>query len=162
MRYTLVVISLFAFTLWSCNNGNRCYDSADTFMVTSFSINGFKTINDLIIKGVNRNDIGDTLVNDSLSAVTKSCNLPLSLTADSTGFVIKTNGTTDTLYIRHTMTLVFVSRYCGFAPDYVLKGSRHTLGIDSVKIFHPKVNPSSIQLAPNGQNIRIYFSPARH
>ena len=162
MRYSLVVISLFAFTLWSCNNGNRCYDSVDTFMVTSFSINGFKTINSLVIKGLNRNDIGDTLVNNALSTMTKTYNLPLSLTADSTGFVLKTNGTTDTLFIRHTMNLVFVSRYCGFAPDYTLKGSRHTSGIDSVKIFHPKVNPLSIQLAPNGQNISIYFSPARH
>ena len=162
MRYFVIVGSLFALMLWSCNNGNRCYDSVDTLMVTSFSIDGFKTINSLVINGVNRSDLGDTLVNDSSSALTKSDNLPLSLTADSTGFVIKTNGTTDTLYIRHSMSLVFVSRYCGFAPDYVLLGSRHTPGIDSVKIFHPKVNPSSIQLAPNGQNITIYFSSARH
>ena len=162
MRYFVIVISLFAFILVSCNNGNRCYDSVDTLMVTSFSINGFKTINDLVIKGVNRNDVGDTLVNDSLSAQTKTYNLPLSLTADSTGFVLKTNGTTDTLFIRHTMSLNFVSRYCGFAPDYVLTGSRHTSGIDSVKIFNAKVNPLSIQLAPNGQNIYIYFNSARH
>ena len=162
MKYSVIVISLFAFILGSCNNGNRCYDSVDSLMVTSFSINGFKTINDLVIKGVNRNDVGDTLVNDSLSTLTKTYNLPLSITADSTGFVIKANGTIDTLFIRHTMTIVFVSRYCGFAPDYVLTGSRHTSGIDSVKIFNPKVNPLSIQLAPNGQNISIYFSPARH
>jgi len=97
MRYFVIVGSLFALMLWSCNNGNRCYDSVDTLMVTSFSIDGFKTINSLVINGVNRSDLGDTLVNDSSSALTKSDNLPLSLTADSTGFVIKTNGTTDTL-----------------------------------------------------------------
>ena len=162
MRYFLIVISLLTLIFGSCNNGSRCYDSVDALMVTSFSVNGFKPINKLIIRGVNRNDIGDTLVSDSLSALTKSYNLPLSLTVDSTGFVIQANGYSDTLFIRHTMTLVFVSRYCGFAPNYVIKASRHTLGIDSVKIFQPKVNPLSIQLAPNGQNISIYFDSAHH
>ena len=162
MRYYLIVISLLAFVLESCNNGNRCYDSVDTLMVSSFSINGFKNIDSLVVKGVNRNDVGDTLVNDRTSTLTKRYSLPLSLSADSTGFVLKLNGISDTLYLRHKMIIKFVSEFCGFAPNYVISGSRHTPGIDSVKIIDPKVNTLSTAKATNDQNIIIYFSAAAH
>ncbi len=162
MRYYLIVISLLALILESCNNGNRCYDSVDTLMVSTFAINGFKTIDLLLVKGVNRNDVGDTLVNDPTSTLTKRYPLPLSLSADSTGFVINVNGISDTLYLRHKMTLKFVSEFCGFAPNYVISGSHHTSGIDSVKISDSKVNTLSTAKATNDQNIIIYFSAAAH
>ena len=160
MRYYLFIISLLIFGMVSCNNGTGCYDSVDTLMVTSFSLSGFNPIDTLIINGVNRNDVGDTLVNDLQSTLTKQYALPLSLSADSTGFVLTVNRFKDTLYIRHTMTINFISEYCGFAPDYVITGFRHTAGIDSVKISDPKVNPNSIQKLTNGQNISIYFNSA--
>ena len=162
MRYYLIVISLLVFVLESCNDGNRCYESVDTLMVSSFSINGFKPINTLIIKGVNRNDIGDTLVNDVLATLTKRYPLPSSLTADSTGFVLNANGISDTLYVRHKMTIRFISEFCGFAPNYVISGSRYTSGIDSVKITDSKVNPQSISKSTNDQNISIYFNASAH
>ena len=162
MRYYQFITSLLIFAMVSCNDGNRCYESVDTLMVTSFSVNGFKTINALIINGVNRNDVGDTLVNDTLSTLTKKYTLPLSLSADSTGFVVKANGIKDTLYIKHTMIISFISENCGFAPDYVISGFRYTAGIDSVKISDPKVNPKSIEKKTNDQNISIYFSSAVH
>jgi hypothetical protein len=162
MRYFLIVISLLVFVFGSCGDGDRCYESVDTLMVTSFSVNGFKPINTLLINGVDRNDVGDTLVNDSGSATTKTYALPLSLSADSTGLVIKVNGTKDTLYVRHTMIITFISPNCGFAPNYVISGFRYTKGIDSVIISDPKVNPKSIEKATNDQNIIIYFSSADH
>ena len=162
MRYFLIVISLLTFLLGSCGNGNRCYDSVDTLMVSSFSINGFKNIDTLLIMGVNRNDIGDTIVNDQSATLTKRYTLPLSLSADSTGFVLKVNGISDTLYVRHTMIIKFVSEFCGFAPIYVLSGFRHTSGIDSVRITDQKVNTQSSAKATNDQNINIYFNAATH
>ena len=162
MRYYLIVFSLLISVLVSCNDGNRCYESVDTLMVTSFSVNGFKPIKSLIIKGVNRNGVGDTLVNDSLSTLTKRYTLPLSVSADSTGFVIKVSGINDTLYIRHSMIINFISENCGFAPDYVISGFRYTRGIDSVKISDAKVNPKSIEKKTNDQNISIYFNSAAH
>lgn len=162
MRYYLIVISLLAIVLGSCTNGNRCYDSVDTLMVSSFSINGFKPVDKLIVKGVNRNDVGDTLVHDLSSSLTKRYSLPLSLSADSTGFVVTVNGNTDTLYVRHTMVIKFVSEFCGFAPYYVISGSRHTSGIDSIKVTDHKVNTQSTAKASNDQNIIIYFSAAAH
>ena len=162
MRYYQIVISLLVILLGSCNDGNRCYDSVDTLMVTSISINGFKNVNTLIIKGINRNYVGDTLVNDASSSLTKRYPLPLSLTADSTGFVLNVNGISDTLYLRHRMIIKLISEFCGFAPNYVLSGSRFTAGIDSVKITDSKVNPQSIAKTTNDQNISIYFNASAH
>jgi hypothetical protein len=162
MRYYLIVISLLVLITGSCNDENRCYEPVDTLMVTSFSINGFKQIDTLIINGVNRFDVGDTLVNDKESALTKRYTIPLSLTADSTGLVLKANRIKDTLYIRHTMVISFISENCGFAPDYVITGFRYTKGIDSVKITDTKVNPKSIEKKINDQNISIYLNSIVH
>jgi hypothetical protein len=162
MRFYFFIISLLILGMASCNDGNRCYDPVDTLMVTSLSIDGYKPINNLVINGVDRIDVGDRLVNDQESTLTKRYALPLSLSADSTGFVLNTNGIKDTLYIRHTMILSFISENCGFAPNYVISGFRYTKGIDSVKISDAKVNPNSIEKNVNDQNISIYFSTAAH
>lgn len=162
MRFYLFIVSLLILSLVSCSDGNRCYDSVDTLMVTSFSVNGLEQIRSLVIKGVDRNDLGDTIVNDQDSTLTKRYPLPLSLSADSTGFVVEVNGVKDTLYIRHSMIIKLISENCGFAPYYVISGSRHTAGIDSVKITDKKVNPQSIEKNTNDQNISIYFSSAAH
>ena len=162
MRFYLFIISLLIFGMVSCNDGDRCYESVDTLMVTSFSVNGFKQIKTLVINGVDRNDVGDTLVYDNDSTLTKRYTLPLSLSADSTGFVLKANGKKDTLYIRHTMIVNFISENCGFAPYYVISGFRYTKGIDSVKTKDANVNPKSIEKKIDDQNISIYFSSAAH
>ena len=161
MRICLFVFSIFLL-LVSCSDGDKCYESVDTFMVSSFAINGFKPINTLVIKGVDRKDVGDTLANDLESTLTKRYSLPLSLSADSTGFVLTANGIRDTLYIRHTMIISFISENCGFAPNYLISGFRFTKGIDSVKISDIKVNQKSIEKKTNDQNISIYFNSAAH
>ena len=100
MRYFQILIPFFLFLFTSCNDGNRCYESVDTLMMGSFSINATKTINSLTIKGINRNLVGDTLVSDVTAALTMKATLPLSLNADSTGFVIIANGKKDTLFLQ--------------------------------------------------------------
>jgi len=162
MRFYLFIISLFLVVFVSCNDGNGCYDSVDTLMVTSFSVNDSLQIKSLVIKGIGRNAVGDTLVNDQDSTLTKRYTLPLSLSADSTGFVIDANGKIDTLFIRHSMIMIFISENCGFAPNYIVSGIRHSAGIDSVKIKDTKVNPQSKEKNTNDQNISIYFSSAAH
>jgi hypothetical protein len=162
MRYYHILTLLLVYLLGSCNDANRCYEPVDTLMVTSFAINGFKTIDTLIINGVDRNDAGDTLVNDLGSALTKRYTLPLSLSADSTGLVLNANGIKDTLYVRHTMILSFISENCGFAPEYIISGFRYTKGIDSINISDARVNPKSIEKTTNDQNIKIYFNSAVH
>ena len=162
MRFNLFIFSLFIFGMVSCSNGDRCYESVDTLMVTSLSVNGVVKIKSLIINGVDRHDLGDTIVNDLDSAFIKRYALPLSLSVDSTGLVLNANGKRDTLYIRHTMTINFISENCGFAPDYVISGFRYSKGIDSVTITDKKVNPKSIEKKPNDQNISIYFNPVIH
>src|ERR1035437_10646490 len=109
MKYWLTLFVAFEFIFGGCNDQSRCYDSVTTLLVTSFKVGDFSVFDTLVVKGVGRNAVGDTLVNDTLSAQSKRFNLPLSLSADSTGFVILQHISRDTIYIRHSMTMKFIS-----------------------------------------------------
>ena len=162
MKYWLIAIVAYVFILWGCNDQNRCYESIDTLMVVSFKISNLNVLDTLSIHGVGKNGTGDTLVNDNLSSQIKRYSLPLSLSDDSTGFILLANGYRDTVYIRHSMTMKFISQYCGFAPEYTIRGSSFTHGIDSVKVSDVLVNTKSIQKNTNDQNITVYFNPSVH
>ena len=162
MKYWLALIVTFEFIFGGCNDQGRCYDSVTTLMVTTFKVSDFSVFDTLVVKGVGRNAVGDTLVNDTLSAQSKRFPLPLSLSADSTGFVILQHILKDTIYIRHSMTMKFISQSCGFAPEYHIKGILFTAGIDSVKLSDRLVNNNSISKAANDQNLTIYFNPSAH
>ncbi len=162
MRFGLIGFLLLLLSLESCTDENRCYDSVDTLMISSFSVSGFKNINSMRIRGINRNDVGNTLFTDSTTSLTKRVPLPLSLSADSTGFIFTVNGKIDTLFVRHKMIISFISEYCGFAPAYTLAGFRRSKGIDSIRIKDAKVNSQSILKSINDQNINIYFNSASH
>jgi Family of unknown function (DUF6452) len=162
MRFGLIGFLLLLLSLESCTDKNRCYDSVDTLMISSFSVSGFKNINSMRIRGINRNDVGNILFTDSTTSLTKRVPLPLSLSADSTGFIFTVNGKIDTLFVRHKMIISFISEYCGFAPAYTLAGFRRSKGIDSIRIKDAKVNSQSILKSINDQNINIYFNSASH
>lgn len=162
MKYWLTLLVAFEFIFGGCNDQNRCYDSVTTLMVTSFKVSDFSAFDTLVIKGVGRDAAGDTLFKDTLSAQSKRFTLPLSLSADSTGFVLFGTVSRDTIYIRHSMTMKFISEACGFAPLYHIKGTFFSFGIDSVKISDPLVNTNSIAKNTNDQNITIYFNPSFH
>ncbi len=155
MRFFPGAIIISLFILFGCNEQNRCYQSTDTLMIASFTASDFAVYDTLIVYGVDRTGTGDTLAHDTLPSQIKRYHLPLSLTEDSTGFVIQTHYATDTLYLYHTMDLKFISEFCGYAPKYQLQGASFTSGIDSVQISDPIVYTDT--LAINEQNITIYF-----
>jgi hypothetical protein len=156
LRITLIIFSVML--LISCNNGSRCYESTDTLMVTTFTGNNSRKIGPMIIRGFGKNAVGDTLFNNKDSALTKRIALPLSLTSDSTGFVVYVNSKSSTFWVRHSMNIQLISQSCGFAPYYQLSGSRRLGLIDSLKIFNPNVEPKSIETySTNGQNITVYL-----
>ena len=157
MRFFPAAIIILLFILYGCNEQNRCYESTDTLMIASFTASDFSVYDTLIVNGVSRTGKGDTLVYDTLSSQSKRYPLPLSLTEDSTGFVIQTHYATDTIYLYHTMTMKFISEYCGYAPEYQIEGASFTSGIDSVQISDPIVNTKSLAKKINDQNITIYF-----
>lgn len=162
MRFFPITIIILLFIFFGCNDQNRCYESVDTLMIASFKASNFNVYDTLVVYGVDRTATGDTLVYDTLSAQSKRYPLPLSLSDDSTGFVIQTHNAIDTLYIFHTMEMKFISEYCGFAPEYQLKGSSFTSGIDSVQISDAVVNTNSLAKNINDQNITIYFNFSVH
>jgi hypothetical protein len=160
MKFWTTIVVAFVFILGGCNDQNRCYDSVDTRLVAIFKVSDFRVYDTLYIHGVGRIATGDTLVFDTLSAQSKRLALPLSLSADSTGFIVFTGTVSDTFYLHHTMIMKFISEYCGFAPEYKLTGSFFTKGIDSLTISDPVVNTQSLAKNINDQNVTIYFNPS--
>ena len=158
MRVQLIGIFLAVVLLHSCNNSSHCYESTDTLMVTTFAGSKSEKIGDIIVRGYGKNSVGDTLYNNKDSALTKRIGLPLSLSEDSTGFVVFVNNVPSVFWVRHTMDLKLISEVCGFAPYYQLNATRCSALIDSVKVHDPVINPKSIETYnTNGQNITIYL-----
>jgi hypothetical protein len=127
-------------------------------MVASFTVNKTVNIDSILVKGYNRNATGDTLLFNKVPTLVKTVGLPLSLTADSTGFVVFANGKSATLWIKHTMNLQLISQSCGFAPNYVLTATRHSSLIDSIKVSDQMIGPKTVEkYATLGQNITVYL-----
>lgn len=158
MKFCPAQIVILLFIFWGCNDQKGCYESVDTRMIASFKVSDFRVYDTLFVQGVGRTGTGDTLVYDTQASQSKRYPLPLSLSEDSTGFVIRAGSRRDTVYILHSMTMKFISEYCGFAPAYKLKGSSFSKGIDSVNISDAVVNTHSIDKNVNDQNITIYFN----
>ena len=162
MKHWLAIITLCLFLFIRCDEENGCYDSVNTLMVVSLKSSNFSVYNDLVIHGFDRQALGDTILADTLSSQSKRFPLPLSLSEDSTGFVILIGTTRDTVFFNHTISMKFISETCGFAPEYNIIRSSFSSGIDSVIISDEIVNTKSIQKNINDQNIIIYFNSALH
>ena len=142
----------------SCNNGSHCYESSETLLITTFTANGTIKIDSIMVRGYNRLAKGDTLVFNKDAAPAKKVGLPLSVSTDTTGFVVYVNGRAGSFWVKHTMNFQLISQSCGFAPNYGLTAIRRSSLIDSIKIFDPAVDPKSAEkYATNGQNITVYL-----
>lgn|GEM_PF-728100 len=158
MLFRLTSLFFAVLLLLSCNNSSHCYESSETLLVTTFTGGSTLKIDSILVKGAAKTGIGDTLKFSRDSALTISAGLPLSLSADSTGFVVFANGRTSSFWLKHTMNLKLISQSCGFAPNYKLVATRHSSLIDSVSVSDPIVDPQSVErYATNGQNITIYL-----
>jgi hypothetical protein len=158
MKFCPATIFILIIILTGCNDQKGCYESVDTRIIASFKTSEFRVYDTLFVQGTGRTGTGDTLVYDILASQSKRYPLALSLSEDSTGFVIHAGGRRDTVYILHSMTMKFISEYCGFAPEYHLKGTLFTSGIDSINISDAIVDTHSIDKNVNDQNITIYFN----
>ena len=149
--------TVFVALLLSCSDVNRCYETTDSLMVATLAGSQLTKIDSLIVKGIDRNQVGDTIVYDTIPSLSKHFSLPLSLSADSTGFQLFSNGKSATFYINHTMMMKLISADCGFAPEYQLTGSTFSNNIDSIAIADKVVNTKSAEKHAKSQNISIYF-----
>ena len=110
-----------------------------------------------MVKGIDRNAVGDTLVHDTIAAEVKHLGLPLSMSYDSTGFQVFANGKAAIFYLNHSMQIKLVSEDCGFAPEFQITGGRFSALIDSIIVTDPVVNNKSSETHATSQNILIYF-----
>jgi hypothetical protein len=127
-------------------------------MVTIFSGSTAVNIDSILVTGYQRDAVGDTLEFSNVPALTSKVGLPLSLSADSTGFSVYANGKSGTFWLKHTMDFKLISQPCGFAPYYKLTEASYSSLIDSIKISDLNVDPKSVETyETNGQNITIYL-----
>ena len=158
MRFRFTSLFFAVLLILSCNNGSHCYESSETLMVTIFSGSTSVNIQSILVTGYQRSAVGDTLEYSKTSALTSKVGLPLSLSADSTGFNVTANGKSGTFWLKHTMVIKLISQPCGFAPYYQLISSSHSSLIDSIRISDLNVDPKSVEIyETNGQNIKIYL-----
>ena len=99
MLFRLTFLIFAVLLLISCNNSSHCYESSETLLVTTFTGGGILTIDSILVRGAMKTGIGDTLKFSKDSALTVSAGLPLSLSADSTGFVVFANGKSSSFWL---------------------------------------------------------------
>ena len=158
MRTRISLIIFVVLAIVSCNSGSRCYESTDTEMITTLTGSKSLKMGPVLVRGYGKNAVGDTLFLNKDSALVNRMALPLSLTADSTGFVLYLNNKVNTFWVRHTMNMQLVSQSCGFAPYYRLNATKHSGLIDSLRVNNTVVDPKSIETySTNGQNVTIYL-----
>ena len=158
MYFRLLFILCAVALLPSCNNGSHCYESSETLMVTVFTSKDSISIDSILVKGYRRNGVGDTLEYSKVPTKASKIGFPLSLSADSTGFVVFANGRASSFWLKHTMDIKLISQPCGFAPYYKLTALRYSSLIDSIRVFDLVVDPKSVEkYVSNGQNIKIYL-----
>lgn len=155
MKYWGLILTVFLLVAASCSDEERCYESTSTLMIARFVDSRSLSMDSLIVWGLGKEE--DTIVYDPVSSVDKRYPLPLSLSSDTTGFVLFVNGKADTVFIPHSMQMRLVTEACGFAPYYELDSAVFSSGIDSVGLSDSDVNPISINKDEGQENIIIYF-----
>ena len=157
MRLKCIIFTAFVLLLVSCKEEKRCYESTDSLMMVNFLGSNGEEIDSLMVKGIDRNAVGDTLVHDTIAAEVKHLGLPLSMSYDSTGFQVFANGKAAIFYLNHSMQIKLVSEDCGFAPEFQITGGRFSALIDSIIVTDPVVNNKSSETHATSQNILLYF-----
>lgn len=158
MIIRLIFLLFGLLILQSCNNGDHCYESTDSLMITNFIGSNKINIDSILIYGYNRDILKDTVISQKPATQNVRVGLPLSLSVDSTGFVVYTNGKKSNIWLSHKMNLQLISQSCGFSPYYKLNSIRYSSLIDSVKITDNEVDPKTAEkYANNGQNITVFL-----
>lgn len=79
--------------------------------------------------------------------------LPLSFEQDTSVFVVINNTLSDTLWIKHSKELNFISRKCGFTFDFEIDTVWYTKTfVDSVALIYP-----SVKYGETFENVEIYL-----
>ncbi len=144
----LISFLVFLFVAFSCNSDDECRKEKSVALTIAFKkntlnqITGKNTVSNLTIdsiwvKGLNR----DSLIYNKKRSI-QTIDLPLKKFAESTGFIIRFNTVTDTLYIFHdTNENYFLSLECGCIAVHRINEviSTHNF-IDSISIINNEVN----------------------
>lgn len=155
------LVILTALMLWGCSSSDVCMQKTDTALrVTLHRVRydqaGERYVAERATTTVTLHGLGiDSLL--YRSAPTSELVLPLNPTDSATTFVIEqlspdSVARQDTLTIRHSNRLEFISLECGVAKLYDIRAVEHTSrGIDSVVVENATVDRQELN------NLKIYI-----
>ena len=110
-RSLISVLSGLIIILFSCVQGS-CFDETESYLKASLYNNSFGKIlapDSITLYGLNR----DSIIYNKVADVTLAL-IPLNDTAQSSTFVIKINGITDTIEFRYSSYPHLISKECGY------------------------------------------------
>ncbi len=138
---------------FSCESEKICEQSTDSKLNGGFysvldSIPEAISVDDLTVWGIGRED---SLIYNQANSV-GSLILPLSQSADTTGFILSLGTETDTITFLYSRELHLVSMECGFTTYYYIERIDNTSNvIDSIRVINEKVTTA------DDENIQIYL-----
>jgi hypothetical protein len=143
-RSLIFVLSGLIILVFSCIQGS-CFDETESYLKASFYNTSFGKIvapDSLTLYGLNR----DSIIYDKVADLTLAL-IPLNDTAQSSTFVIKINGITDTIEFRYSSYPHLISKECGYTYYHHLDAApvftKHI--IDSILIDSPTVTNLKIE-----------------
>jgi hypothetical protein len=110
-RSLIPVLSGLIIIIYSCAQAS-CFDETESYLKASLFSNSFNKVvapDSLTLYGMNR----DSIIYDKVAGLTVAL-LPLNDTAQSSSFVIKINGITDTIEFRYSSYPHLISKECGY------------------------------------------------
>ena len=148
-HFSIFVLSLACLSVIISCTPESCLEKTESFLDASFYIGDTATPPDsLTIFGAGR----DTSKIYSSKAAVKIANLPLDPQTGSSVFVIKINGTTDTLSFSYYSYPHLISRECGYTYYHNIEPPVFTMHIiDSIRVINKVITPK------DEENIRIYY-----
>ena len=148
-RSLIPVLFVLIILLFSCIQGS-CFDETESYLKASLFSNSFGKVvspDSLTVYGLNR----DSLIYSKISDITVAL-LPLNDTTESSSFVIKINGISDTVEFHYSSYPHLISKECGYTYYHHLDSANYTKHIISnITLDSPTVTNLKIE------NITIYY-----
>jgi len=148
-RSLISVLSGLIIILFSCVQGS-CFDETESYLKASLYSNSFSKVvapDSLSLYGLNR----DSIIYNKTAEVTLAL-IPLNDTAQTSTFVIKIDGITDTIEFRYSSYPHLISKECGYTYYHHLDSdpifTKHIISeviIDNATVTNLKIENITIK-----------------
>ncbi|MDX9812136.1 MAG: DUF6452 family protein [Bacteroidales bacterium] len=150
---TAIILSAFCFVLMSSCTPGACFEDTEAFLKATFYENESKKAISPDSVSLWGSGMGDKMIYNRAARVQPAL-LPLDASSGEVSFVIRINGTDDTISFRYSSYPHFISKECGYTFFHNLDMNHYssTSNIIDTIVFRK----GNITTA-NEENIRIYY-----